>query len=106
VISSSPRAEGLSPAAISSTRIREALARGAAQVLGRPLATTPEVPADRLAALRAAFRATMADPEFRAEAASANFEVNPVLGEDMQRIVVEVLATPKEVAARVKHLVE
>jgi len=74
--------------------------------LGRPLATTPEVPADRLAALRAAFRATMADPEFRAEAASANFEVNPVLGEDMQRTVGEIMATPKEIAARVKHLVE
>ena len=55
--------------------------------LGRPLATTPDVPADRLAALRAAFRATMADPEFRAEAANANFEVNPVYGEDMQRTV-------------------
>src|SRR5262249_7689533 len=33
--------------------------------LGRPMATTPDVPADRLAALRAAYRATMADPEFR-----------------------------------------
>jgi tripartite-type tricarboxylate transporter receptor subunit TctC len=74
--------------------------------LGRPLATTPEVPADRLAALRAAFRATMADPEFRAEAATANFEVNPVLGEDMQRTVMDILSTPKEIAARVKHLVE
>src|SRR5262245_28894094 len=74
--------------------------------LGRPLATTPEVPTDRLAALRAAFRATMADPEFRAEAAGANFEVNPVLGEDMQRTVLDIMATPKEIAARVKHLVE
>ena len=38
--------------------------------LGRPMATTPDVPADRLAALRAAYRATMADPAFRAEAAN------------------------------------
>ena len=34
---------------------------------GRPFATTPEAPADRVAALRAAFAATMADPEFLAE---------------------------------------
>src|SRR5919197_4583865 len=37
--------------------------------LGRPMATTPDVPADRLAALRAAYRATMTDPEFLADAA-------------------------------------
>jgi tripartite-type tricarboxylate transporter receptor subunit TctC len=74
--------------------------------LGRPMATTPDVPADRLAALREAFRATVADPEFRAEAANANFEVNPVHGDDMQRIVGEIMATPKDIAARVKHLVQ
>jgi tripartite-type tricarboxylate transporter receptor subunit TctC len=74
--------------------------------LGRPMATTPDVPADRLAALRAAFRATMADPEFRAEADKAGFEVAPVYGEDMQKIVERILSTPKELASRAKHLVE
>jgi tripartite-type tricarboxylate transporter receptor subunit TctC len=74
--------------------------------LGRPLATTPDVPEDRLAALRAAFRATMTDPAFRAEAASLNFEVAPVHGEDMQKIVAEIMSTPKEIAARAKHLLE
>ena len=74
--------------------------------LGRPLATTPELPAERLAALRAAFRATMADPEFRADAAQMNFEVAPVYGEEMQQIVGTILATPKDLAARAKHLLE
>jgi tripartite-type tricarboxylate transporter receptor subunit TctC len=74
--------------------------------LGRPLATTPDVAEDRLAALRAAFRATMADPAFRAEAASANFDVAPVEGEDMQRIVAEVMSTPRDLAARAKHLLD
>jgi tripartite-type tricarboxylate transporter receptor subunit TctC len=74
--------------------------------LGRPLAMAPDTPADRVAALRAAFRATMADPDFRAEAANANFEVNPVFGEDMQRTVEQIMATPKPIAERVKHLVE
>jgi tripartite-type tricarboxylate transporter receptor subunit TctC len=74
--------------------------------LGRPLATTPDVPEDRIAALRDAYRATMADPAFRAEAASLNFEVAPVYGEELQRIVGEVMSTPKELAARAKHLLE
>jgi tripartite-type tricarboxylate transporter receptor subunit TctC len=74
--------------------------------LGRPMATTPDVPADRLAALRAAYRAVMADPEFRAEAAGMNFEVAPVYGEEMQKIVGEIMSTPKDLASRAKHLVE
>jgi len=74
--------------------------------LGRPMATTPDVPADRLAALRAAYRATMADPEFRAETEKAGFEVAPVYGEEMQKIVERIMSTPKELASRAKHLVE
>ena len=74
--------------------------------LGRPMATTPDVPEERVAALRAAYRATMADPAFRAEAEGLNFEVAPVYGEEMQTIVGEVMRTPKELAARAKHLLE
>jgi hypothetical protein len=73
--------------------------------LGRPLATNA-APAERVAALRAAFDATMKDREFLAEAATLNFEVNPVLGEPMQRIIGSILATPKDVAARAKGLLE
>ncbi len=74
--------------------------------LGRPMATTPDVPADRIAALRAAYRATMADPEFRDEATKAGFEVAPVDGEEMEKIVERIISTPKELASRAKHLVE
>jgi ABC-type phosphate/phosphonate transport system substrate-binding protein len=72
---------------------------------GRPLATNA-APPERVAALRAAFAATMKDPEFLAEAAKLNFEVDPVLGEKMQGIVEKVLATPKPIAARAKLLLE
>jgi tripartite-type tricarboxylate transporter receptor subunit TctC len=74
--------------------------------LGRPLAITPGVPEERVKALRAAFDATMKDPEFLAEAAKLNFEVAPVGGEAMQKIVEKVLATPKPVAARARGLLE
>jgi tripartite-type tricarboxylate transporter receptor subunit TctC len=73
--------------------------------LGRPLATNA-APADRVAALRTAFAATMKDPEFVAEATTLNFEIDPVLGEKMQAIVEKVLATPKDVAAKAKGLLE
>ena len=48
----------------------------------------------------------MKDPEFLAEAKSLNFEINPVLGEPMQRVVEKVLATPKPITARAKGLLE
>ena len=48
----------------------------------------------------------MKDPEFLAEAAKLNFEVDAGLGEEMQKIVEKVLATPKPIAARAKGLLE
>jgi hypothetical protein len=74
--------------------------------LGRPLTTTPDVAADRLAALRAAFRATMKDPEFLKDAAQMNFEVDPVYGEPMQKIVEKILSTPNHLAMRAKEFLE
>ena len=38
--------------------------------------------------------------------AKAGFEVAPVHGEEMQKIVERIMSTPKELAARAKHLVE
>ena len=74
--------------------------------LGRPLAIAPDAPEDRVTALRVAFRATMADPEFRAEAAKLNFEVKPVDGEALQKVVAKVLATPKPIAERGKEFLQ
>jgi tripartite-type tricarboxylate transporter receptor subunit TctC len=73
---------------------------------GRPLATNAGVPAERVAALRAAFDATMKDPEFLKEAASLNFEVHPVPGQKMQQVVDKLLATPKPIKDRAKTLLE
>jgi tripartite-type tricarboxylate transporter receptor subunit TctC len=74
--------------------------------LGRPLSFAGGVPADRVAAVRAAFDATMKDAEFLKEAAKLNIEVDPVRGEDMMKIVADVLATPKHLAARARKVIE
>ncbi len=74
--------------------------------LGRPMATTPDVPEPRLRALRAAFLAVMKDPEFVAETRKLNIEIDPVSGEAMQKIVARVLATPAAILQRAKPLLE
>jgi tripartite-type tricarboxylate transporter receptor subunit TctC len=74
--------------------------------LGRPLAVTPDTPPERVAALRAAFDATVKDPEFLAEAKTLNLDVDAVRGVDMQKTVAHILDTPQDVARRAKHLLE
>ena len=46
--------------------------------IGRPLFTSPGVPEERVKALRAAFDATMKDPDFLADAEKRDFDINPV----------------------------
>lgn len=54
------------------------------QLLSRPFATPPGVPADRLGALRAAFQATMKDAEFLLAAQKVGLDIDPVTGEEIE----------------------
>lgn len=74
--------------------------------LGRPIATTPGVPPERVKALRDAFDATMKDPAFLASCRDAKVETDPVLGIRMQAIVNDILATPQSIAQRTKDLLK
>ena len=74
----------------------------ARQVMGRPYVAPPNVPEDRVAALRKAFMDTMVDPAFVTEADKAQLEINPVSGEDVDKLVKEVYATPPDVVAKAK----
>ncbi len=73
---------------------------------GRPYFLPPDVPAERIAALRRAFDATMKDAAFVAEAAKLQFDVDPLTGEQVQALVAQLAATPREVAARVRAALE
>jgi tripartite-type tricarboxylate transporter receptor subunit TctC len=73
--------------------------------LGKPLAMTPNVPPERVKALRDAFDATVKDPEFIKAAAAARIEVNPIRGETLQSTVNRVLATPKHLVARARSII-
>jgi tripartite-type tricarboxylate transporter receptor subunit TctC len=72
----------------------------ARQVMGRPYFAPPGIPADRAEALRKAFMATMQDKDFLADAEKAQLEITPVSGEDVQKLVAEVYATPPEIAKK------
>jgi tripartite-type tricarboxylate transporter receptor subunit TctC len=74
--------------------------------MGRPIAAAPDIPADRLAALRRAYAATMQDPAFRKDAAQSAVDVDPVRGEELEAIVMRVQAMPKHVAQRAKKFLE
>jgi tripartite-type tricarboxylate transporter receptor subunit TctC len=74
----------------------------ARQVMGRPYLAPPNVPAERVAALREAFAATLTDPGFRAEAAKTDLEINPVSGAEVEKLVKEVYATPPDIIAKAK----
>lgn len=72
--------------------------------IGRSIITTPGVPPDRLAALRAAFQAMLADPQFIAAAETRHLTIDGAAGEEMDEIVSNTLKTPGDVLAKIGQL--
>jgi len=75
------------------------------QTFGRPYAAPPEVPPERVAALRGAFMEMFRDKDFLAEASKLDYDVNPISGEDMTAMIGELAKTPRQVIERVSALV-
>jgi tripartite-type tricarboxylate transporter receptor subunit TctC len=75
------------------------------QETARPFAAPPGLPADRAATLRAAFDATMKDPEFLAEAKKLNLDVNPLSGTTIASLLTELYAMPKSVIEKAAQAV-
>jgi tripartite-type tricarboxylate transporter receptor subunit TctC len=74
------------------------------QEYGRPFAFPPNVPADRVQALRTAFSATMQDPAFRAEAQKSHLWLDSLTGERMQELVKAAYAAPPDVIQRAREI--
>jgi hypothetical protein len=84
---------------------REALKLFLSRVaLGRPFVAPPEVPRERIEALRNAFLATMRDPEFVAETKKLRLTVDPIPGERLAHVIAEIYKTPREVVKRVADI--
>ena len=66
-------------------------------LMDRPLLAPPGVPAERLAALRAAFHAAVNDPKFLADAQRQRIDVKEVSGERIEEVMTNAFATPPEI---------
>jgi tripartite-type tricarboxylate transporter receptor subunit TctC len=71
-------------------------------VFAWPMFAPPGVPAERVQELRTAFEAMLKDPQFLADAAKQNMDIDLVPGTELQRLVGELYATPPEVIEIVK----
>jgi tripartite-type tricarboxylate transporter receptor subunit TctC len=74
--------------------------------MGHPVIAPPGVPDDRVKALRAAFDAAMRDPVVLADAKRQRRSISPVKGEELQKIVADVLASPQTVRDRALALTQ
>ena len=72
---------------------------------GKSYALPPGVPAERGAALEAAFMKTMADKEFLAEAEKGKLEIGPLSGDQVQKLVVEFLGMAPDLKAKLQKLI-
>jgi tripartite-type tricarboxylate transporter receptor subunit TctC len=78
----------------------------AGQGIGRPFVAPPDLPPDRLKMLRDAFKATMTDPAFVAEAQKSKLDLEPEDGEHLAVLIAKIYATPKPIIERVGNLIK
>jgi tripartite-type tricarboxylate transporter receptor subunit TctC len=74
--------------------------------MGRPYIGPPNVPKDRLMAIRRAFDATMKDPAYLAEAKTQKMDVDPMTGEEMEKLIQSFYASSPELVQRLKVAIE
>jgi tripartite-type tricarboxylate transporter receptor subunit TctC len=71
---------------------------------GRPLLAPPGTPKERVQALRAAFAATVVDPQFLADTRRINMEIQPTAPDAIEKLVDDLLRTPAPVVERARVL--
>ena len=75
--------------------------------LGRPFLMPPDVPAARLAAVRAAFMQMIKDSDFQMEAGKLGLQIdNPRSGEQLQAEVERLYRTPPHVVERLRRIAQ
>lgn len=72
--------------------------------LGRPIVAPPDVPAERVNALRLGFEKALEDPELIADAHRLRMELASVKGQDLKDLVDELMETPPDILASVQAL--
>lgn len=70
--------------------------------MGRPFAAPPEIPADRLTALRKSFMEAVRSPAFARDAQRLKLEVGPMSGEEMQATLAKIYETPPAIVQKAR----
>jgi tripartite-type tricarboxylate transporter receptor subunit TctC len=70
------------------------------QEFGRPFLAPPDVPAERLAALRTGFEETLQDKAYLADAERANQFVDPLSAKEIEALIQRAYAAPKDIVTR------
>ena len=70
---------------------------------GRPYVVAPDVPKERVEALRKAFMAAMTDPELKAEAERIKLDVDAIGGVELQSAIAKMYATPNHILEKARH---
>ena len=73
---------------------------------GRPIAAPPGVPADRLAALRTAFAATLKDEAFLDDAKRFNIDIGPIFDKEIASQLQRVSQNPETFFRKVREVLE
>ena len=71
-----------------------------------PIFMPPDVPAERVQAIRAAFDATMRDAVFLAEAKRLGLDIDPFSGPSIEKLIEEIQSAPQELVDRVAKLMQ
>ena len=71
--------------------------RSASDVFGRPFVMPPGTPDDAVKMMQEAFRNVIKDPELVADAKKARRELNFISGDEVLKILNEMLSQPKDV---------
>ena len=72
--------------------------------VSRLYAMPPATPADRVRMLRMAFLKTLSDPEFVNDARRAQLDIDPISGEEVERLIGELFRMPPAILAKLKEL--
>jgi tripartite-type tricarboxylate transporter receptor subunit TctC len=78
---------------------------GSGPDIGRALVAEPGIAPERAAALRKAFMATMHDPELIAEIKKRGLDLEPLSGEEVQKMVAASVATPRPLIEQAKRYI-
>jgi tripartite-type tricarboxylate transporter receptor subunit TctC len=75
-------------------------------LFGRPFVVAPEVPAERVEVLQAAFLAALKDAELLAEAKKMNLDIVPLPGPEVKAMVERLFGTPAEIVEKTRQALQ